>query len=718
MRSFVVFVLLFSFAFGMSQEYEKLLKTIKSPLYEKSLYDIVTTRASLIEKLHQKYPEYSMQEIKFAVLHQPFEYRFWNALAISGKSLFWDLYVEQGKNALDIAKVTLLSSEKIALDVMKSARRANFFSVQEFFNLKKRAQDFMAMIDLLINIPQIWRDIDMTPQDIKKLVNKMVTKPQEMSIQDFDSCFKFINNLVKALQIVHQNGKLKGAGTITALINDFNKVEQEWSDFDRFQRLKNSLLKNEGFESESAFVSAHEAYYISFYYEYILQLQLIVDSVNVLASASALVNDTVADYVKAGVVLLKFYTGLAGMIPTYNQNVANYLQNAYQLYTQGRDFLNEDMAKLLAQKEDRLHTLIQKYSIGEELTRSELEDLVTLWKELGGGGNEFVTYILHRQDTLHKAWFANPIVPVITADGTAIELPYLGDVHNVTSLQGYYLEIWGKNGTIVKIPIQESMQHKFFVGTKPIISLRGGVSLPIKKEDAFFDAEDNIYYYKFGIFNAATDSMIYSFIPQKDGGYAPGWDYTKENTILLTPDNEIAINDNFGVLAFTIEPSAYKIHKRIVALADFFDVKNRSYSLLMPLNSSDAYALQKYFLAKFSIPISYTEANLLHSHYRYQDIFAMIWSIIAYTKQSLEQKELSSKEEQLFQKLKAMLSLRDRILRSSLIQKYSQAQLDMKLLQRYGVIAKHPYKLDAAITKVAFFRMMNRLKNFFAKVEE
>ena len=711
--------------YAMSDSYKKVLEQVKSSFDTgNSLYDVVSKREKKYEELHTHYSEYNSKQIRYFLLNQKFEFNLLDGLFISGKGVLFDLYLEQAKNGFDIANATFLTEYAITAEAIKTSYKVvgNLSKVDDIIG---QGKTFVAIVDLLISLPDIWSDTTQTPEKIKSLMLKLVTHPNELTADEFDVINKFFTNAIKILSTITETKKIsnisKAAGFVTAL----SKLDCDKQSFKNYKEIRDNLLQNKGFGSEGEFLTPYEMYYLKEYYETILYKNIIVDYLNIIPIISdAFHAKNLANIEKAAMVGVKFALGLPGIVPTFNQNFATYAQNSITLYQKDYiDFINPTVMETFAANMKTFHNLLYGYIKGNAYNTINLTKLKDLWNTLGDGN--FVNYIIARFNNTQTPWFENIIYPIDVKDQTSIELPYLGDIINTDTIDNLYLEVWAKDGTIMKQDLA-ARDVSFGVEDGHNVVLVGGnksnnILIPIDKTKAFYDKNGGFYYYKFGIFRKADNHIIYSFIPQNSGGFAPGWDYTKSNVLNLDANDGIVINDNFGVLAFNFNKTKYKNQKKLLKIARLLhinpdDIKYQDFAVLrLNLNRAANQELQNYYREKFAIPLIYSKRYLTKDSYTYKDIYSIVMYIIKYKRDMLYNKaDLNTQESKLYQKLNKIVGRYDYILGSPIASKYSEAEIEANTLNRFGVVThnKNTINLADSVKKINFYIKMNQLYRF------
>ena len=605
----------------------KTLKNVSSPYSHNNLYDIISLKKTLYNNLLEK--GYKSDTAIKMIIYQPnnLGFHLFDALLQSAASVK-DLFYNSITDGWTISKATFLQEINL---IDKAREIANVGEVYKTFQkLGDQAKNFEMIIKGIVSANASLQIKGKTENFIKALDN--FSKNHTLSIDDMNAILDYLDTVKKSL-FINNSSASTYATELTSLLVMFKQLEQ----YNQFK----SFIKTNSKDIRLKLLTSKELVFIVNYY-HIIKLKLVINFMNILAEAfkeKVVAGYDLEDIIKSTGIAYKYIVGLPGIEPTFNQNFATYTTNTIAIYKQDTNTLIMTYKVL----KNYLSKLLFTYENGD-ISKKEINKLVELWNKYGN--TNFSNYVVRRYLKQHKKIILENIIFTNVKNNTTINLPLIGTLYNSTCDEisnNMTLQIWGKNGNIINKKISDSDIACGGLDNYSIAEIGDtseyGIQIKINTNNAFYDENGKFYYYKYALFDKNMN-MIYTFLKQDDGGYAPGWDYNDINEKILLEDNgDISINNAFGIIPFYINDMEFKNNKQF---KQFIKITNKHdedlqnlYTTLIQYtsvyNKFDNEDLSIWLNKRFAIDFDYAQKNIFNKDtYKVKDVLYIQLEILKY----------------------------------------------------------------------------------------
>ena len=605
----------------------KTLKNVSSPYSNNNLNDIISMKKTLYNNLLEK--NYKSNIAMEIIKYQPnnLGFHLFNALAQSFTGVK-DLYYNSITDGWTISKATFLQETKLVDKVREIAKSGEVYNT--FQKIGNQVKNFEIIIKGIVSANASLQIKGKTENFIKALKN--FRENYELSITDMKAIFDYLDTIKQVLFINSSSGFTYGK-ELENMLGIYEQIEE----YDQFK----NLIKNNNEDIRIKLLTNNELAFINDYY-YITKLKYGIHFMNILAEAfkkMAVNNYDLEDILKSGGIVYKYAVGLPGIEPTFNQNFATYTTNSIAIYKQDTNTLIMTYKAL----KNNLSKLLFKYENGE-ISKKEINKLVELWNKYGN--TNFSNYIVRRYLKQHKKILLENIMFTNAKNNTTIDLPLIGMLYNTTCDEisnNMTLQIWGKNGNIINKKLSDSDIACGGLDNYSIADIGDtsefGIKINININNAFYDKNGKFYYYKYALFDKNMN-MIYTFLKQFNGGYAPGWDYNDKNKKILLKDNgNILINNAFGIIPFYINAIEFKNNKQFKQFINITnkhdeDLQNLYTSLIQytsVYNKFNNEELSRWLNKRFAIDFDYAQKNIFNKEkYKVKDVLSIQLEILEY----------------------------------------------------------------------------------------
>ncbi len=606
----------------------KTLKNVSSPYSNSNLYDIVSMKKTLYNKLLEK--GYKSDIAIKIIKYQPnnLGFHLFDALSQSAASVK-DLYYNSITDGWTISKATFLQEIKL---IDKAREIANVGELYKTYKkLSEQTKNFEMIIKGIVSANASLQIKGKTENFIKALDD--LSKNHTLSIDDMKAILDYLDTVKKSL-FINNSSASTYVTELTSMLVTLKQLEQ----YDQFK----SFIKTNSKDIRLKLLTSKELVFIDNYY-HIIKLKLGINFMNILAEAfkeKVVANYDLEDIMKSVGIAYKYLVGLPGIEPTFNQNFATYATNSIAIYKQDLDvFVNT-----YNQLKNNLSKLLFKYENGEYFDKKEINELVRLWNNYGN--TNFSNYVVRRYLKQHKKILLENIMFTNVANNTVINLPLIGMLYNTTcdGIKNMTLQIWGKNGkNIINKKLSDSDIACGGLNNYSIDEIGDtseyGIRIKINTNNAFYDKNGKFYYYKYALFDKNMN-MIYTFLKQYDGGYVPGWNYAdKNNKILLKDNGDISINNAFGIIPFYINDIEFKDNEKFKKFKEITnkndeDLQNLYTSLIQytrVVNKFNNDELSRWLNKRFAIDFDYAKNNIFNKdEYKVKDVLYIQLDILKY----------------------------------------------------------------------------------------
>lgn len=674
----------------------KALKNVSSPYSDINLNYIVNEKKLLYEKLISDYgytEDEAIKIVKFQPNNLGFHWR--DGIVISALGVK-DLYLNSIVDGWTVSKATFLQ-----LHLLKE------MNLKKFMKLSQTIDDFSLIVKGVVSADASLQMQGKTQKFIESFDN--IIKNHVFTYDDMNNILDYADNVVKIFSIDSKKVNiLKG-------LSDLKSSENKLHDYAVFKKYINRK------DSRIKLLTSKDLLFMNTYYK-IVRYKGTLQAINLIAAIFSGLEAKLKlnifyleDALKSTGIAYKFASGLAGTEPTFNQNFSSYATNSIAIYKQNPNIIIETYSGL---KRDLQH-LISSYVEGEKLSKNQVNQFVNLWNKYEKN-TDFSNFVIQRYLKQRKKVILEKILCTNVQNKTKVNLPLIGELYNVVpdEINNLTLQIWGKNGNIVNKKLSDYDVSTGSYNNYLIAEIGGkynGIKIKVDTDDAFYDKDGNFYYYKYGIFDKNMN-MIYSFINQENGGYAPGWDYTeKNNKIMIKEDTDISINNAFGIIPFYINDTETNMHKKFVQYKKIThrsnrDIDNKNNSLIKYITALNKYnniELSKKLSRVFGIDFNYVKTKILNKEkYTVKDVLDIDFKILTYINNHTKNEEYRKKIDIILNRINQLLK------NKYYLEKYGYEKILYKIFKMNKIVDINKEELDKKLSYGIFSDEMIKLYKF------